>query len=54
MRGCAAIGIDDDLAAGQAGVAIGPADFEAAGRVDVIDGFAQQHRRDHFGDDLFT
>jgi hypothetical protein len=31
----AAIGVDDDLAAGQAGVAIGTADDELAGRVDV-------------------
>ncbi len=36
MRGRAAVGVDDDLAPGQAGVAIGAADFEAAGRVDVI------------------
>ena len=37
MRGRAAIGVDDDLAAGEAGVAIGPADDELAGRVDVPD-----------------
>jgi hypothetical protein len=36
--GRAAIGVDDDLAAGQAGVAIGAADDELAGRVDVPDG----------------
>ena len=35
MRGRAAIGVDDDLAAGQAGVAVGAADDELAGRVDV-------------------
>ena len=35
MGGGPAIGVDDDLAAGQAGVAIGPADDELAGRVDV-------------------
>ncbi len=38
VRGRAAIGVDDDLAAGQAGVAVGAADLEAAGRVDVIVG----------------
>ena len=37
MRGRAAIGVDDDLAAGEAGVAIGTADDELAGRVDVPD-----------------
>ena len=42
MRGRAAIGVDDDLAAGQAGVAVGPADLEAAGRVDVIDGLVAE------------
>jgi hypothetical protein len=31
----AAIGVDDDLAAGQAGVAVRAADDELAGRVDV-------------------
>ena len=35
MRCSAAIGVDDDLAAGQAGVAIGAADQEGARRVDV-------------------
>jgi hypothetical protein len=38
MRGCAAVGVDDDLAAGQAAVAIRAADDELAGRVDVPDG----------------
>ena len=51
VRGRAAIGIDDDLAAGQPGVAVGSADLEAAGRVDVVYGLAQQHRRDDVGDD---
>src|SRR5690606_21687510 len=32
-----AVGVDDDLASGQAAVAVGAADFEAAGRVDVDD-----------------
>ena len=35
VRGRAAVGVDDDLAAGQAGVAVRAADLEAAGRVDV-------------------
>jgi hypothetical protein len=35
MRGRAAIGVDDDLAAGEAGVTIRSADDELAGRVDV-------------------
>jgi hypothetical protein len=34
----AAIGVDDDLAAGQAAIAVRPADDEAAGRVDVPHG----------------
>ena len=40
MRRRAAIGVDDDLAAGQAGVAVGTADEEFAGRIDVPDGLA--------------
>ena len=35
MRGRSAIGVHDDLAAGQAGVAVGAADHELAGGVDV-------------------
>ena len=38
VRGRAAVGVDDDLAAGQAAVAVGTADDELAGRVDVPDG----------------
>ena len=38
MRGRAAVGVDDDLAAGQAGIAVGAADDELAGRIDVPDG----------------
>ena len=49
MRGRAAIGIHDDLATGQAGIAVRAADFKAAGGIDEIFGFAQQHWRDHFG-----
>ena len=40
MRGRAAIGVDDDLAAREAGVVIGTADIEFAGRVDMPDGLA--------------
>src|SRR6266436_10175393 len=40
MRGRAAIGIDDDLASGQAGIAVGAADVEFAGGIDVPDGLA--------------
>ena len=32
------VGVDDDLAAGEAGVTVGSADDEAAGGVDVVDG----------------
>ena len=45
VRGRAAIGVDDDLAAGEAGVAVGAADLEAAGRVDVIDGVVARAAR---------
>ena len=52
MRGRAAVGVDDDLAAGEAGVAVGAADLEAAGRVDVVDGLvAEQLGRHDLGDD---
>jgi hypothetical protein len=34
----AAVGVDDDLASRQAGVAVRPADLENAGRIDVPDG----------------
>src|SRR3989338_10510515 len=36
VRGCAAVGVDDDLAPGQAAVALRAADDETAGRVDQI------------------
>ena len=57
MAGHAAVAVDDDLAAGQAGVAHRPAGDEAAGRVDVHDrvGLAQlgrDGRQDHRLDDL--
>jgi hypothetical protein len=37
VAGGAAVGVDDHLAAGEAGVAHGPADDELAGRVDQRD-----------------
>src|SRR3981081_3161962 len=40
MRGCATIGVDDDLAPGEAGIAVGTADIEFSGRIDVPDGLA--------------
>ena len=36
MAAHAAVGVDDDLAAGEAAVALGPADHEAAGGVDEV------------------
>ena len=47
VGGAAAVGVDDDLAAGQARVALGSADDESAGRVDVELGvFGQEGRRE--------
>ena len=43
MRGIAAIGVDDDLAAGEAAVAVGAADHEIAGRVDQEVGGLLRH-----------
>src|SRR5205823_876385 len=40
MRRRAAIGVDDNLAAGEAGVAVRAADIEFSGRIDVPDGLA--------------
>src|ERR1700692_82015 len=40
MRGRTAIGVDDDLAAGETGVAVGAADVELASGIDVPDGLA--------------
>ena len=54
MRRCPTVGIDDDLAAGQPGVTVRPANLEAAGRVDVIDGLvAEQIGGEDVGDDAF-
>ena len=52
MRGAAAVGVDDDLAAGQAGVRLRAADDEAAGGVDEVAGVAiEQLGRDGRADD---
>ena len=53
----AAVAVDDDLAAGQAGVAVRAADDEFAGRVDVEDDVVVpqllgDRRADHLLDDL--
>lgn len=53
MPGGASVGVDDDLAAGQPGVALGAADLEAAGRVDDdvdvrrVEIDEVEHRADH-------
>ena len=53
VRGRAAVGVDDDLAAGQAGVAHRPADHETPGRVDQIARVGGEHGlRQHRLDDL--
>ena len=44
VGGHAAIGIDDDLAAGHAGIGLRPADHKFAGRIDVIFGLVIEHR----------
>jgi hypothetical protein len=51
VAGKAAVGVDDDLATGQAAVADRTADHEAPGRIDVvarapIEPFLRQHRLD--------
>ena len=53
MRGHPAIGVDDDLASGDAGVGLRSADDEFARRIDVILGvFVQQLGRDDREDDF--
>ena len=53
VRRRAAVGVDDDLAAGDAGVAVRPADHEASRRVDVdLRVLVHQLRGDHAVDDL--
>ena len=45
MGRCAAIGVDNDLAAGEAAIAVGPADDELARRVDVPDAVLRDRQR---------
>ena len=54
VAGHAAVGVDDDLAAGQAGVAHGAADDERAGRVEDVSGAGgvQVRQRHHGVDDV--
>ena len=50
----AAVGVDDNLAPGQAAIADGAADHEPARRIDVVlRAFAEPARRQHRLDDLF-
>jgi len=54
VRCCTAVGVDDDLASGQAAVALRAADDETAGRVhQVLDVALDQFFRQHRFDDLF-
>ena len=49
----AAVGVDDDLAASDTSIALGPADHKAAGGVDVVDGAVVDHvLGEDRGDDL--
>ena len=57
MAGHAAVGVDDDLAAGEAGVGVRAAELELAGRVDedlvvVVGELAGTQRRDHVLDEV--
>lgn len=60
MTAHAAVGVDDDLAAGQAGIAHRSADNKAAGRVHVdgsvipLDANLVQDRTDHVLDHILT
>ena len=60
VAAAAAVGVDDDLAAGQAGVAVRPADHEAPGRVHVVGDpllvqqLARDHRLDHVLDEVLA
>ena len=54
MSGGAAVGVDDDLAAGEAGVAVGAADDEVAGRIgEELVGVVGELGRDNRFDDAF-
>ena len=53
MRTGTAVRIDDDLAAGKPGIALGAADDERTGRVDMVNNvFTEQFRRDDVLDDF--
>eukprot|EP01137_Pigoraptor_chileana_P029047 Opistho-2@13734 len=52
VRAGAAVGVDDDLAAGQAAIALRAADDEAAGRIDQVLGVLQPFLGQHRLDDL--
>lgn len=53
MRAPAAVGVDDDLAPGEAGVAVGAADDETARGVQVVNGvIVEVLGRDHVLDDV--
>ena len=55
MRGCAAVGIDNDFAAGKPAVALRPANHEAAGGVDEVFGVGSEHfGRQHGFDDVLN
>ena len=49
MRGCAAVGVDDDFASGQTAVAVRAANHEFAGGVDQIFGFCREHFGRQYG-----
>ena len=51
MGSLAAVGVDDDLAAGQTGVAVRASDHELAGRVDVKDDLGVEQGGDPWFDD---
>ena len=44
VAGISAVGVDDDLAAGETGVPVGAADDEASGRIDEISGIIVYQR----------
>lgn len=55
MRSCSAIGIDNDFASGQAGIAMWSADDKASGRVDMkLCVCIYQGSRDDNLDDMFN
>src|SRR5690606_991045 len=59
VRGVSAVGVDDDLAAGQSGITHRAADLELAGRIDVVFGvfvkeFRGKGRLDHFFENILS